>query len=72
MVENKCQDCKYFKLTPVEGRDPKAFGQCRKYAPRWTPQRAVGLSKDGRLSYLTSGWPSVGIDFWCGEHEKTH
>ena len=70
MAENKCQDCEYFKLTPPEGRDPKAFGICRRYAPRWSPQFAVAVSKDTRLQYLSNGWPIVSCDSWCGEHKE--
>jgi len=68
--KTKCEDCKYYKCTPQEGRDPKAFGQCRKYAPRWSPQFAVAVPQHAQLKYLNNGWPIVASKSWCGEFEQ--
>ncbi len=65
----KCEDCKHYECAPQEGRAPKAFGQCHRYAPRWSPQFAVAEPKEARIKYLKNGWPVVSKDSFCGEFE---
>lgn len=73
MTEQICATCRYFtsKLSKHSSvRYPEGTGECRRNAPRgpvnlgWTH----GDPKDGAMHIaITSSFPSVPSDDWCGD-----
>ena len=64
-----CERCRYFKPTQLEGSDPRAFGQCHRYAPRaGLPQ--VRFGKESYQWIANISWPVVRSGSFCGEFES--
>ena len=58
--DKKCHTCRYYmdywEAVGIRNEPPLGFGRCRRNAPTKTYN-------------LPEAFPTVGIDFWCGDHE---
>jgi hypothetical protein len=57
---NECSNCIFYATEDYEMEGinyQRTFGVCRRFPPR-------------RIDGLTSGFPIVEDDWWCGEHQK--
>lgn len=57
----KCEDCRWFWITPVDKLADKPESKCRRYAPQILHGSGAGWSD--------KKWPDVNYDDWCGEYE---
>jgi hypothetical protein len=62
-MEGKCISCGFFKL--IESEKEKQLGVCKRFPPM--PFLYHDPNKPGKAMQITSNFPPVAADTYCGE-----